>query len=214
MVRAFDRRAPRSLTVLHWPLIRLARDVRVRAESVDALVEASLASGTIDGYRRFLCDLYGFVLAYEARFAFASFLELAFIVPRVRSGRIASDLLALGLTADEFRRLALRCHVPAFDEAAAAFGWIFVVERIAARRDEYRRMVRRGLPTSFLATAAGEIEQQWGELGAAIERCVVEDRDAQRLKQGALAALAGLEAWLALDTSSSVLVDAMHVQSA
>ena len=180
------------------------------------VVQAPLVSPTRDSYRRFLCDLYGFLLAFEARFAFTTFLDLDFIQPRVRSGRIASDLLALGLTHAELRRLSLRCRVPELADPAEALGWIFVVERVMSRRDHYRRMaasLEHELATAgaYLRTEEGENEKRWDELGRAIDRCIVDESDVQRLTEGARAGFACLEAWLRIETSSSVVVETQMI---
>ena len=199
-----------------WTLTRLARGLRDRAEEVDTLVQAPLLSATRESYRRFLCDLYGFVLAFEARFAFTTCFDVAFIDPRIRSGRIASDLLALGLTTSELRRLALRCRVPELVDPAEALGWTFVVERVMSRRDQYRRMAS-GLEAelsfagSFLRSDDGENEQRWYELGRAIDGCILDESDVQRLTAGARAAFACLEAWLRVETSSTVLVESQMI---
>ena len=113
-----DLQRPRFLhsrqSSMTWALTRLERRFGDRADTVATMVGASIAQPTRESYRRFLCDLYGFVTAFEARFAFALGLDITFIENRIKSGRMATDLLALGLTAYERVRLSRRCVVPTF----------------------------------------------------------------------------------------------------
>src|SRR5688572_4540393 len=103
-----------------WALTRLEKRLGSRVDDVGTISQATLIVPTRDAYRRYLCDLYGFITAFEARLAYMYALDLSFIENRIKSGRIATDLLVLGLTPYERVRLSKRCVIPPFDDVRAA----------------------------------------------------------------------------------------------
>ena len=198
---------------MNWALTRLERRIGDRADTVAAIVGASIAQPTRDSYRRFLCDLYGFVTAFESRFAFALGLDITFIENRIKSGRLASDLLALGLTSYERVRLSRRCSVPSFVGSAEALGWLFVVERLTLDFPSIKNRLRVAIPYdleiagSFIGADVAEIEASWAELGRVVDRHVHAKPELDRTIRAAEAALLCLEDWVLLPATTTVEVD-------
>ncbi|HUS27710.1 MAG TPA: hypothetical protein VMZ53_04355 [Kofleriaceae bacterium] len=196
-----------------WALTRVEKRYGARAETVASIVAAPLIQPTRASYRRYLCDLYGFIVAFEARLAYAYTLDLRFIQERIKSGRMASDLLSLGLSPYERVRLSQRCVVPRFDTAYKALGWLFVVERMMRELPAIRRRLCLALPSElevagqFLGTPEIEIETSWDELGRVIDRHVHAQPELDATLLAVHAALQCLEEWVLLPATSSASVD-------
>lgn len=201
-----------------WALPRLERRCGDRADTVDAIVQAALQQPSRDSYRRYLCDLYGFIVAFEARLAYAYSLDLGFIQDRIKSGRISGDLLALGLTPYERVRLSHRCVVPKLDTAFKALGWLFVVERMTRTLPRLYRRLYSTIPDeldcagAFLGTPAEEIASSWLGLGHVLDRHVHSKPELERTLASIRDALECLERWVRLPASSSVEVDTKQLR--
>jgi len=200
-----------------WNLTRLQRALRERAEAVDVLVHAALSPATPAGYRQWLCDLYGFIEPFERRFAFTHQLDIWFIEQRIKSGRLSADLLALGLTRDEFARLSHAPAIPEFTHPLDALGWLLVVERLTLQLAGIRRRLQpalgRELATagSFVAVYDGATDAMWSGLGRMVDRWVASEADLQQVQTAAFAGLDALESWL---DANGVVVEASHMWSA
>lgn len=174
-----------------------------RGEAIDTITQAPLDPCTRDTYRRWLSDIYGYLVAFEAKFAFSVGLELAFVQRRIRSGRVASDLLALGLDSGEFTRLAQRCMVPDFTHPVDALGWLLVVERIVWQSPAIRRKLQLSVPRelavagSFLRTCDEVAPARFDELDRVLERWVKTEVDTLRLRAALTAASTCYEVWMA-----------------
>ncbi|HTL32618.1 MAG TPA: biliverdin-producing heme oxygenase [Kofleriaceae bacterium] len=201
-----------------WALTRLERRYGDRADTVDTIVQATLLQPSRESYRRYLCDLYGFIVAFEARLAYAYTLDVAFIQERIKSGRISSDLLALGLTPYERVRLSQRCVVPALDNAFKALGWLYVVERMMR---SLPRLYHRLYPAlaneldqagAFLGTPAEEIASSWIGLGHVLDRHVHSKIELERTLISVREALECLEQWVLLPAGSSIEIDAEQLR--
>jgi heme oxygenase len=209
--------ATRRTEIESWALTRLERRCGDRADTIDAIAQATLLQPTRDTYRRYLCDLYGFIVAFEGRLAYAYSLDVAFIQDRIKSGRISSDLLALGLTAYERVRLSHRCVVPPLDNAYKALGWLYVVERMTRTLPRLHRRLRQTLgdeleqTSAFVGTPAGEIAESWVCLGRVLDRHVHSKHELEQTLVSARDALECLEQWILMPASSSVQVDAEQV---
>jgi heme oxygenase len=174
-----------------------------RAETIETITQAPLEPATRDNYRRWLSDIYGYIVAFESKFAFAASLELAFVEKRIRSGRIANDLLALGLDAGEFTRLAQRCTMPDFLHPIDTLGWLLVVERIIWQGPAIRKKLATQLPRelaiagSFLRTYDEVAQERFDELDRVLAKWVKADVDTLRLRAALNAALTCYEVWMA-----------------
>ena len=180
-------------------LTRLHRSLRDRAEAVDTVVQAPLSPPTRHGYRRWLCELYRFISAFEKSLLITPGLELPFVRARLKAGHLSSDLLALGLTARERMRLADRCNVPDFTDPIEALGWLFVVDRLTLELDAIRARLMPELALeidlagSFLDGYADDQLEMWFELERVLDDVICGEHDLKALRSAALAALDCLE---------------------
>jgi heme oxygenase len=192
-----------------WALTRLDKRLGSRVDDVATISRASLVTPTRDTYRRYLCDLYGFISAFEARLAYTYALDLSFIENRIKSGRIATDLLMLGLTPYERTRLSRRCVVPPFPDVRSALGWLYVVERMMQDTPALRRRLSETLPHDvllageFISRAAEEIETRWSELARVLDRFVHTKLELETTLAAAGSALDCLESWLLMPASGN-----------
>jgi heme oxygenase len=174
-----------------------------RADAIDRITQAPLEPPSRESYRRWLSDIYGYVVAFEAKFAFAASLEIAFVERRIRSGRLANDLLALGLDAAEFTRLAQRCVMPDFTHPVDALGWLLVIERIVWQGPQIRRGLQMSLPRelaiagTFLRTYDEVAQDRFAELDRMLDRWVKVEVDTLRIRAALSAAMTCYEVWMA-----------------
>lgn len=209
---------PQSMS--SWVLSRLQRVLRERTATVDAVVHAPLLEPTRASYRTWICSLYGFVAAFERQFAFTPWFDTNFVSSRIKSGRLSHDLLALGLTSSEYRRLARQCEVPAFAHPLDTLGWLFVIERITLQLDDLRRRLLPDLSRevaiagTFLDAYDGDVETQWEQLGAMVDRWIIEDGDMPHLEKAARSALDCLAQWVGAVDVPTIVVAASRVESA
>ena len=180
-------------------LIRLQRCLRDRADTVDTVVHAPLTPPTRSGYRRWLCDLFRFISPVEKSVALTPGLDRRLMRGRHKASRLASDLMALGLTKAERTRLANRCHVPELHNPLEALGWLFVVERLTLQFDRLQSQlwphIAFELDTagSFLVGYGDELLHSWMELDRAVDRMIASESDMDLVTQASFAALDLLE---------------------
>ena len=119
--------------------------------------------------------LYGLEAPLEAALAYTPDIgRLIDLRARVRSGLIASDLLALQLTAAQIAVLP-QCMFGPFADAAEALGWIYVLERASMLHDTVRRHVVSCVPalesaTAYLSACDAARPTRWAELVNALDR--------------------------------------------
>jgi hypothetical protein len=160
------------------PLTRLRRSTGDRAALVAMLVRAPLARPSRENERRYLCDLYGFVAAFERELVRVPGLDVPFLRASLRGGMLATQLLALGLTADAHARLARRCVIPVLGGPVEALGWMYVVERVTM-------------------TASGrEQRRSWSRLARELDNAIDDAHDLGRLLAASSQALDCLEQWM------------------
>lgn len=153
----------------------LARlDVETRAFHVSTdgvwreLMERAATPAT---YMHQLVRVYGFEATLEAALAYTPGLAAVIDVRgRVRSGLIARDLLALGISAANIAELP-QCMIAPFASEAEALGWMYVCERAALLHDAVRRHLIARFPqlqdaTSYLAAAS---DARWNEFADVLE---------------------------------------------
>lgn len=153
-------------------LARLDAETRPYHASADELWRELMEGGaTPAAYMHQLVRVYGFEAPLEAALAYTPGLsQLIDIRSRVRSGLIARDLLALGISAAKIAELPQRLLAP-FATVAEAFGWLYVSERAALLHEPVRRHLAARSPrlagaTSYLAAAG---PARWEQLAEAME---------------------------------------------
>jgi len=136
-------------------------------------------------YMQQLVASYGLDAPLEAALAYTPHLEgFITVAPRFRSGLLAQDLLALGLSPSTIAGLR-QCMIAPFANVAEACGWLYVHERATLLYDTVRIELIDRLPEVAEATSAlhihdGWIGVMWDELGETLDEigcsASVEDR--------------------------------------
>jgi heme oxygenase len=183
-------------------LSRLAIATHAHHAVVEELLFGALAKPTLTAYRAYLTSIYGFESPFEEAFALSGYVPLAFVAPRIKTGRIAQDLLALGLTHADYERLSRRHHIARFSSAAQSLGWLYVVERLTLNHGTLRDHLAAALPDemavagSYLAAYDGAAGERWQELRAELDHSASTPAAADVMIAAAHAAFASQIAWL------------------
>src|SRR5688572_13373528 len=118
---------------MHQPssmLNRLDMETRAHHAEVDSYWLDLMAAGvTREQYRAQLMRLYGFEAPLESALAYTPQLVIADRRERMRSGLIAQDLLALGITPSKITALPQCSNIAPFADPGEALGWKYVMER-------------------------------------------------------------------------------------
>lgn len=110
--------------------LRLERELREPEARLDVALLDRLRTPSLESYRRYLCDVYGFLVPLDNALVFSGGFDSNFLRPRLRSGLLASDLLAAGVTDTEYPLLARRLDIGRFGSRQEAIGWLYVGERV------------------------------------------------------------------------------------
>ena len=180
-------------------LARLGAESETLLDIVDDELLASLSKPTRSAYRYMLARIYGFEAPVGTAILLAPNFDANFGRPRIRSGRLAADLLALTISAPEQGLLARRHTVPVMRSTGEALGWLYVLERLAQRVAPLTRHLYERLPAEIVA--AGSYVQSASEpslfgLGDALDLLSRTSAMADRIAAGANAGFRSLHAWL------------------
>ena len=171
-------------------LARLGRETQSHHAEADSDLDRYLfgATTTVDDYRSYLVRIYGFVAPFEH--AITSTPQLEEVVDmraRIKTPLLLHDLYALGMSDDEIANIPLCMNVPSFRGAAAALGWMYVVERPVLASAVIRRHLQTRLPgemacaSAFLGCYAGHVGKMWRALGTAIDKVAITPAIADRI---------------------------------
>jgi len=193
----------RSSRTSSWMLARLAHETQAQHDVIDDLILTPLVAPTRARYRHYLARMYGFEAPLGCALVVTAGLDPAFVVPRVRAGWLAHDLMALGLSPTEAAVLQQRHEVPAFGSGAEALGWLYVLERTMLRHDLLRRRLARALPQeiadagAYLGCYRTRARNAWAELGSLLDRTACSVAAVATIISAARAGLASQQGWLA-----------------
>lgn len=152
------------------------------------------------GYVEQLVAAYGFDAPLESALAYTPHLAgILDITPRFRSGLLAQDLLALGLTPSAIAGLR-QCMIAPFASVAEAMGWLYVHQRStllfeAVRTQLVDRVPEVAAATSALCIHAGRTAAMWDALGPPLDRVARTTAVEDRVVQAAHDAFRTLIAW-------------------
>jgi heme oxygenase len=184
-----------------WMLARLTYATQGLRAVVDEAWIAPLEEPTRAKYRTFLATVYSFQVPFEAALAQTS-LPVSFLRARLRAGRIASDLIALGIGPAESELLARPFPMPELDEADA-LGWLFVADQPMLYAHQVYTHLSHKLPVdlarahAYLTSYAGVTSVRWNELGIALDRIAAKSPETpDQIVRAARFALATLVRWL------------------
>lgn len=156
---------------------------------------------TTAGYRRLLCLFYGFQAPLENALVMTPGIDLEFIATRAKAGRLAHDLMGIGLTRNEHAILARRAQVPVFENPAQALGWMYTTERLMLQVEPLRIRLESEMPVvmalahQFLYSYVNTAELRWRQFGAMLDR-VAKIHDVETIVSAARASTEALETWL------------------
>jgi heme oxygenase len=192
-------------------LARLDAATREFHSAVDEHWLDLLASGvTRERYKQHLMRVYGFEAPLESALAYTPNLIVADRMDRTRSGLIAQDLLALGVSPAKVTALP-HCKVGTFADPAEALGWKYVIERPTQLHASIKKNLVTQLQDSanacaYLSAYGNTAAARWQQLGALLDD--VSSRHgagaAERMAASAQVAFAQMVHWYNRDSSPSV----------
>lgn len=159
-------------------------------------------------YRAHLEGMWGFYAELEPRLVEKLSDDL---LPDYEARRklplLASDLMALGASADSLLSLPRCGAAPVCPDAAAAFGCAYVLEgatlggRVLLPLAEQRLGLTPEHGASFLASYGQEITSMWQRFGAALDQWCCDSQRQARAKQAAVSTFDTLSDWLCESSS-------------
>jgi len=188
-------------------LARLALETNSTHIQIEEALLGPLDFPTTLGYRRFLCIFYGFQAPLETALVMTPGIDTSFLEARSKAGRIATDLLSLGLTRHEHHLLARRQVIGPFENAAQAFGWMYATERLMLQVDSMRFRIESEMPVvvqlahRFLYSCSNNVEMRWREFGTMLDR-IARTHDVEEIVASARSSVQSLHAWLVQQVTS------------
>ncbi|NVB84442.1 MAG: biliverdin-producing heme oxygenase [Kofleriaceae bacterium] len=159
-----------------------------------------MASGvTREQYRSQLVRVYGFEAALESALVTTPNLVLADRLDRTRSGLLAQDLLALGVTPGRMTALP-QADITSFDDPIEALGWKYVAERPTQLHSAIKRNIVARVPHSanalaYLSAYDGVAAARWQSLGMLLDHISRRPLAGERLVRAAKAAFSTMGKW-------------------
>jgi heme oxygenase len=181
-----------AICMIAWPLVRLLRNVRERAETVDQLLEPTVEDA--EDYVRYLCDLYGFIATIAPPLGASDFASARI---HARAAGIVEELLAWGMSDEEVAALARTANGYGPNVVwteAEALGWLFVVERAILQSARVRCALGQ-VAGVHVEEPDGE-RDAWLELGRHMTHVISSPREMQMLETAAHEAFNMFEDWL------------------
>jgi len=183
-------------------LSRLDMETRAHHREVDAYWLDLMAVGvTRDQYKAHLVRTYGFEAPLESALAYTPQLVIADRRDRVRSGLIAQDLLALGITPAKVTALPQCRDIEPFENPAEALGWKYVIERptqmhAAIKRNLINHVGELANACAYLSVCDGIAGARWQQFGSLLDD-VAEDhqRASTSMIEGAHRAFSCMIGW-------------------
>jgi heme oxygenase len=174
---------------------------RIQAR-IDEGMFGDLEFPTTAGYRRFLCLFYGFQAPLENALAKTPKLDPELLEVRSKAGRLAHDLMSIGLTRHEHVLLARRrADIPTLESPAQALGWMYATERLMLQVEPLRIRLEVEMPVvmalahQFLYTYVNTAELRWRQFGALLDR-TAKTHDVETIASAARASNDALATWL------------------
>jgi heme oxygenase len=183
--------------------MQLDADTRDLQVAVDARwLDLMSGSVTRDHYRRHLACTYGFEAPFESALAYTPNLLVPDRRERTRSGLIAQDLLALGMSAPNITKLPQCDGIGTFSSAAEALGWKYVLERPTQLHSAIKRNLLGRFPEmtdalSYLSATDGVAGARWQQLGMILDDVAARLNAAAAIIAAARTAFARMGAWYA-----------------
>jgi heme oxygenase len=162
-------------------LTQLNLETRMHHADVDADQLTVLDEFDATRYRDYLVRTYGFEASVESALALTPGLERVIdLRQRAKAGRIAQDLLALGLRPNELSEVPLCTFIDDCDDVLDAMGWLYVLERRTLLHSAILRHLVARMPAivdhagSYLRSYEGIAGARWRDLGATYDQIATE----------------------------------------
>ena len=155
---------------------------------------------TREQYKMQLVRVYGFEAPVESALAYTPHLVIPDRRDRVRSGLIAQDLLALGITPAKVTALPQCRDIGPFDDPAEALGWKYVIERptqmhAAIKRNLIHHESELAQACAYLSVCDGIAAARWQQFGSLLDSLEDRNRAGARMIEGAHNAFACMISW-------------------
>ena len=178
-------------------------DMETRAHHADVdehWLDLMAAGVTREQYKKLLMRLYGFEGPVESALAYTPHLVIADRRERMRSGLIAQDLLALGVSPANITRLPQCTVIAPFDDPGEALGWKYVIERPtqmhgAIKRNLVSRVDDVANACLYLSATDGVAAARWQQFGALLDEVAQRPGAGERVVSGAKAAFRCMTEW-------------------
>jgi len=182
-------------------LNRLDTETRALHAEVDAYWLDLLAIGvTREQYKAQLMRVYGFEAPLESALAYTPHLIIADRRERGRTGLLALDLLALGVTPAKITALPQCGEIAPFADPVEALGWKYVAERptqlhAAIKRNIVSQCADLESATAYLSACDGVASARWHQLGVVLDEVAARPKAKDRIVDAARSAFTTLSKW-------------------
>ncbi len=186
-------------------LSRLETETREHHADVDSHWLDLMASGvTRDVYRDVLARIYGFEAPVESAMSRTPHLVIGDRRERTRSGLIAQDLLALGMSPGKVAALPLCPAIVTFADPVEALSWKYVIDRPtqlhgAIKRNVVARIADSANACSYLSACDGIAAARWQQFGLLLDDVAKRPATADRMVSAAQRAFVAIKQWLRRD---------------
>lgn len=183
-------------------LTQLETETREHHREVDKHWLDLMATGvTRDVYRDLLVRIYGFEAPIESALAYTPHLVIADRRERTRSGLIAQDLIALGLSASKIAALPQCPSISTFADPAEALSWKYVIDRPtqlhgAIKRNVLARIDDIANACSYFSACDGIAAARWQQFGLLLDDVAKRPGATDRMVGAARQAFVALRQWL------------------
>lgn len=192
-------------------LTRLDMETRDFHADTDTFWLDLMASGvTREQYKAHLVRVYGFESPVESALAYTPHLIIADRREHARSGLIAQDLLALGVSPGRIAALPQCGDIAAFADPEEALGWKYVVERPTQLHSAIKRNVLSRIPDiasacSYLSAHDGIAAARWQHFGLLLDDVAKRPGATDKLVSAAKAAFAAMTTWFTTTAQDPVV---------
>jgi heme oxygenase (biliverdin-IX-beta and delta-forming) len=186
-------------------LQRLKQDTRIYHQQVEEVVDLQHRLSSREGYRSVLEQFYGFYAPLEGALAGVPGLGLVLddLVARQKTGLLAGDLGALGMTPSALALLPRCRELPAMGEVAQALGCLYVIEGATLGGQIISRQISAELQltpvhgAAFFTSYGTETGSMWRRFGAQLSAYATTPERETMIVDAALETFSTLRGWLA-----------------
>lgn len=186
-------------------LQRLKQDTRIYHQQIEEVVDLQHRLGSREGYRSVLEQFYGFYAPLEGALVGVAGLDLVIndLGARQKTGLLACDLGALGMTPSELALLPHCRELPAMAEIAQALGCLYVIEgatlggQIISRQISAEFQVTPTYGAAFFTSYGTETGLMWRHFGSQLNAYATTPERETMIVDAALETFSTLRGWLA-----------------